>query len=233
VIVPKFQITDIINRSNNVSSFRFKRPLDFQYLPGQYIIVQLDIKHQSVQKAFSLSSSPTETEFIEFTKKFTGHEFSEGLKALQVGDSLNVDGPFGYFTLKENENKIVMLAGGIGVTPFRSMIQYCVDKGIDNDIVMIYSNKTEDDIIFRDDFQEMMTKHPNFSIVLTCTRPTDNWTSICGRIDRNMIEREVPDFNERMFYVCGPPVMVESMRELLRSMDIPDNMILFEDFFGY
>jgi glycine betaine catabolism B len=233
VIFSTFQIADIINRSNNISSFRFKRPDDFQYLPGQYIIVQLRINHQLVQKAFSLSSSPTEQEFIEFTKKFTGHEFSEGLKALQVGDFLNLDGPFGSFTLKEDDNKIAMLAGGIGVTPFRSMIQYSMDKGIDNDIVMICSNKTEDDIIFKDDFQEMMKQHPNFSIVLTCTRPTDNWTGICGRIDRNMIEREVPDFRERMFYICGPPVMVESMKELLRSMDIPDNMILFEDFFGY
>lgn len=144
-----------------------------------------------------------------------------------------MEGPFGSFTLKEDEKKIAMLAGGIGVTPFRSMIKYSTDKGIDNDIIMICSNKTEDDIIFKNDFEKMIKQHSNFSIVLTCTRPTNNWTGICGRIDRDMIEREVPDFHDRMFYICGPPVMVENMRELLKYMDIPDNMILSEDFFGY
>jgi ferredoxin-NADP reductase len=226
----RFKIVDIINRTDNIRSFRLARPFEFQYLPGQYITVQLDLNGRLVQKAFTLSSSPTEREYIEFTKKFTGREFSEGLKTMQVGDSLDLDGPFGSFILREDEKKIALVAGGIGVTPFRSMIRYSVDKGIVNDIILICSNQTQNDIIFRDDFQKLMEQHTCFSLVLTCTRPDKDWTGVCGRIDHVMIEREIPDFNERLFYICGPPLMVESMRKILKEMGLPDEKVLFEDF---
>lgn len=232
-IFSKFQITDIISRSKNINSYRFNKNTDFRYLPGQYIIAQLEINGKLIQKPFSLSSSPTEYRFIEFTKKFTGHEFSDALQTMQVGDSLYMDGPFGSFTLKEQEKKIAMLAGGIGVTPFRSMIQYSVDKELDNDIILICSNRTEEDIIFKEDFDEMMRKKQNFSIVLTCTRPGRQWTGRSGRIDLVMIQNVIPDFSERLFYICGPPTLVESMRKLLQEMYIPDERILFEGFFGY
>ena len=228
----KFQVTEIIDRTTNVRSYRFDRPHDFLYLPGQYVIVQVENNGKMIQKAFSLSSSPTEEGSIEFTKKFTGHEFSDALKAREVGDELGLDGPYGSFILNEQEKKIVMLAGGIGVTPFRSMIKYSMDRDLDNNIVLICSNRTEDDIIFYNEFKSMM-RSSRLSVVLTCTRPSDQWKGICGRIDRTIIKKEVPDFLQRLFYICGPPPMVQSMRELLEEMEIPKERILFEDFFGY
>ena len=129
--------------------------------------------------------------------------------------------------------KIAMLAGGIGITPFRSMIQYSIDMNLGIDIVLMCSNRTEDDIIFKEDFEDMMKKRSRFSMVLTCTRPGDTWTGICGRINSEMIQQEIPDVRERLVYICGPPVMVESMVQILHEMTVPDHRILVENFLGY
>ncbi|MCL7475543.1 MAG: FAD-dependent oxidoreductase [Methanosarcinales archaeon] len=228
----KFQITEIIDRTTNVRSYRFDRPPDFLYLPGQYVMVQVENNGNMIQKTFSLSSSPTEEGYLEITKKFTGHEFSDALKAREVGDELGLDGPRGSFILNEQEKNIVMLAGGIGVTPFRSMIKYSMDRDLDNTIVLICSNRTEEDIIFSDEFRSMM-RSGRLSMVLTCTRPSDQWKGICGRIDRTMIQKEVTDLLQSLFYICGPPSMVQSMREPLEEMEVPKERILFEDFYGY
>lgn len=227
------QIIDIIKRTHDVKSFRFARPEGFDYKPGQYILVSLNVEDSVITKAFSLSSSPTEKDHIEFTKKLTGHPFSNVLDTMKTGNSAVINGPFGKMTFEGEYSKVALLSGGIGVTPMISICKYCTDMHIDTDIVLIYSNRAEEDLAFMKELDEMMHSNSNFRIIYTLTRATESWTGYRERIHENLILREVPDYKERHFYICGSPEMVHSMEEILTSMVVPEDKIKKESLAGY
>lgn len=224
---------DIIKRTNDVKSFRFRRPEGFDYKPGQYILVSLEVEGKVITKAFSLSSSPTEKDHIEFTKKLTGHPFSNVLDNMKIGDSAVISGPFGKMTFEGEYAKVALLSGGIGITPMISICRYCTDLHLDADIVLIYSNKTENDLAFREELDEMMHNNNNLKVVYTLTRASESWTGCRERICENMVIREIPDYRERHFLICGPPEMVRSMEEMLTAMKIPKDMVKKETLAGY
>nr|WP_091708662.1 FAD-binding oxidoreductase [Methanolobus vulcani] len=226
-------VTEIIRRAYNVKSFRFKRPEDFDYKAGQYVIIKLTDGEKKKGKPFTLSSSPTEKDHIEFTKKLTGHEFSNILDSMVPGDKATVKGPFGKLTFEGEHAKIALLSGGIGITPMISICKYCTDMKLDTDIMLICSDKTEEDMIFKEELEEMEKQNPNLKVFHTLTRASENWTGCRERICENLILRELPDYSERTFYVCGPPPMVDAMVELLQSMRIPDSEINKESLIGY
>ncbi|WP_406660083.1 FAD-binding oxidoreductase [Methanolobus sp. ZRKC3] len=229
----KQPIIDIIQRSHDTKSFRFTRKDDFDYKPGQYVIVTLDVDGKSVSKPFTLSSSPSEKEHIEFTKKFTGHDYSNVMDAMVIGDEMIISKPYGQFTFEGEYDKIALISGGIGITPMISICKYCTDMQLSTDIKLICSNKTEDDIIFTDELEEMMQQNPNLYAFDTLTRASDEWTGCSGRICDTLIQKEIPDYAERVFYVCGPPPMMDSMVEMLKIMNIADEMIKQESLLGY
>jgi ferredoxin-NADP reductase len=224
---------DIIKRTHDVKSFRFKRPEGFDYKPGQYILVSLEVEGKSITKAFSLSSSPTEKDHIEFTKKLTGHPFSNVLDNMKTGDSAVISGPFGKMTFEGEYAKVALLSGGIGITPMISICRYCTDLHLDADIMLIYSNKTENDLAFREELDEMMHNNSNLKVVYTLTRASESWTGCRERICENMVVREIPDYRERHFLICGPPEMVRSMEEMLTAMKIQKDMVKKEALAGY
>lgn len=227
------KMIDIIKRTYDVKSFRFHRPEGFDYKPGQYILVSLTVEGNVMTKAFSLSSSPTEKDHIEFTKKLTGHPFSNALDNMKIGDSAVISGPFGKMTFEGEYAKIALLSGGIGITPMISICKYCTDLHLDADIVLIYSNKTENDLAFMKELDEMMHNSNNLKIVYTLTRASESWTGCRERISENMIVSEIPDYMERRFYICGAPDMVKSMEEMLTAMKIPKDMVKKEALSGY
>lgn len=227
------KIIEIIKRTHDVKSFRFPRPEDFDYKPGQYILVSLTVEGNVVTKAFSLSSSPTEKDHIEFTKKLTGHPFSNVLDNMKVGDNAVISGPFGKMTFEGEYAKVVLLSGGIGITPMVGICRYCTDMHLDADIVLIYSNKTENDLAFMKELDEMVHNNTNIRIIYTLTRASESWAGYRERISEKMIINEVPDYMERRFYICGPPEMVHSMEEMLTAMNIPKDMVKKESLTGY
>lgn len=226
-------IIEIIKRTHDVKSFRFPRPEGFDYKPGQYILVSLTVEDNVVTKAFSISSSPTEKKHIEFTKKLTGHPFSNVLDNMKIGDSAMINGPFGKMTFEGEYDKVVLLSGGIGITPMISICKYCADMHLDSDIVLIYSNRTENDLAFMEELDEMMHSNRNLKVFYTLTRASENWTGSRERISEKIIANEVPDYMERRFYICGPPEMVNSMEEVLAAMKVPKDMVKKEALSGY
>ena len=121
----KFETTiqEKIPRTHDTTSYRFPRPKELQYKPGQYFFVTIKQNGKELNKHFSFSTSPTEPDYIEFTKKLTDHEYSMALKAAKVGDWARIDAPYGKFTFDGEYPKIALLCGGIGITPFMSMIK--------------------------------------------------------------------------------------------------------------
>ena len=226
-------VEDIISRAYDVKSFRFPLPADFVYKAGQFIMVTIRSGENKLTKPFSISSSPTEKDHIEFTKKLTGHEFSKALDDLKIGDVVEINGPYGRFTFEDEYEKLCMLSGGVGITPLRSICKYYTDTKSDVNIILIYGNRTEKNIIFREDLEQMQKQNINLRVVLTLDEPGDGWSGEIGIINTNMLKRKVPDYVERVFYTCGPPGMVLAMTNLLKSINIPEKQIRTENFAGY
>ncbi|NQT23160.1 MAG: FAD-dependent oxidoreductase [Candidatus Omnitrophica bacterium] len=230
-------LSDVIQRAEGVKSFRFKVGKPTSFLAGQFFFVTIRINGEERTKHFSFSNSPTEARYIEFTKRITSSEYSTALDTMKVGDWARLKLPLGAFTLENERSKIAFLSGGIGITPIRSMIKYVVDTKLQTDIVLLYSNRTEDQIIFRGDFDEMQNASANIRIVYTLTSKELNkasWNGRTGYVNEGMIKEEIPDYLERVFYVCGPPAMVNGMMDILKNkLSISQDNLKSENFTGY
>lgn len=225
------KILEIRHETHDTKTFKFEVPADFTFKPGQFMMFGAPVGEKIETKAFTISSSPTRKGYIEITKKMSESPHSKSVANLKEGDTALIKGPYGVFTFREEEMNTVVLAGGIGVTPFRCYIQYVVDKGLPNNITMFYSNKTTEDIAFQEELDNITKSHPNIKVVNTITRPEQNkkpWSGLTGRVDINMIKNHC-DINTALFYTCGPLPMINAVIEMLQAAGIPRNRIRMEE----
>lgn len=229
----ELKVKEVIQRTHNVKSFRLEVDRDIAYKAGQYMIVSLK-PGKEWARPLSISSSPTEKGYIEFTKKLTESSFSAALNELRPGDRVGVKYPFGKFTLDDASKKIAFLSGGIGVTPVRSICKYVVDKMTGTDAVLLYGNSSREDIVFKEDFDLMAKSYPRLRVVHVLSSPCKDFPCESGYIRDEIIRKEIPDFSDRKFFICGPPGMVESMKKiLLEELGIDKKNIITEGFLGY
>lgn len=224
-------VKKIIPRTHNVKSFRLDIKNGADFKAGQFMFVTLK---EGLSKHFTISNSPTEKGYIEFTKKLTDSEFSKQLDRLKPGDQAKVKYPFGRFTFEGEYEKIAFLSGGIGITPIRSICKYVVDKNIGTDMVLLYGNRTTGDIAFKEDFDIMQKEYPRLRVVHVLSQAEPEWSGKTGHINSQIIKEEIPDYNQRRFYICGPPLMVEVMEKiLLDELALPKEFVITESFTGY
>jgi ferredoxin-NADP reductase len=229
----KARIIEIIQRNDNVKSFRLEISGVLDFKAGQFLLVRLGTDPQ-LKRYLSISSSPTEKGYLEFTKKLTESDFSKILDKLKVNDVIALQYPFGKFVLDEAFSKIAFLSGGIGITPIRSICKYVVDKKLGSDIVLIYANRSLKDIVFKDDFDAMQEVYPALRVTHVLSEASAGFICTVGRINAGVIKREIPDYLQRKFYLCGPPQMVEAMRLLLaEELGVSPEMVVTENFQGY
>jgi ferredoxin-NADP reductase len=230
-------VTDIIVRNYNVKSFRLAVREKISFRAGQFLQVTLNVNGTDQSKYFSFSSAPTEQGYIEFTKKMTGSEFSKALEVLKAGSKLKIKMPLGSFVLDETIPKQAFLSGGIGITPIRSMLKDAWDRRLPGDRVLFYSNRSPEDIIFKEELETMAKEWKDLRVVFsldTTEACPPGWRGKCGFISATMIKEELPDYAERIFYVCGPPVMVKNLLSILEDqLKIPVEKIKIENFAGY
>jgi len=227
------KIKEIIPRTSDVTSYRFSRPPELAYKPGQYFFTTIKQGDKELTHHFSFSSSPTEKEHFEFTKKLTDHEYSMALKAVKVGDWARIDAPYGQFTFEGEYPKIALLAGGIGITPFVSICKYAADKRLNSKITLFYGCRTQNDIAFKQELEKMQEENKNLKVVFIVNEATSQWKGATGVITADMIKKELPDYNENVFYVCGPPPMVAAMKTLVVSIGLQKAQLKLEYFTGY
>ncbi len=227
------KIKEVIRRTHNVKSIRVETEGSVAFKAGQFLSVSLR-PQKEFKRYLSISSSPTETGYIEFTKKLTDSDFSRALDALKAGDRVNIQYPMGKFTLEDSVNKIAFLSGGIGITPIRSMAKYAADMKLDKDMVLLYSNRTIDDIAFRDELEVIQKQYPKFKVVHILCEAHPGFSCVSGIINSGLIKKEIPDYKERLFYLCGPPGMVEEMKRMLsQELGLAQDKIITENFQGY
>jgi glycine betaine catabolism B len=229
------ELIEIITHCCDVKTFRFKLDEEIIFKPGQYLVLTLEIEGKNVSKVFSISNSPTEKGFVQFTKKISESDFSKALLQLKIGQVYSFRLPMGKFTFEGEFPKAAFLSGGIGITPIRSILKYATDKKLPSSLFLFYSSRTPEYLIFRNDFIQMQKGNSNIKVVYTLTQ-CDEKVEGCrlGYIDEELIRSQMPDYHERVFYICGPPGMVESMRlMLLNKLSIDPQKIITEDFVGY
>jgi len=223
----------------SVTTFRFDlggRTID--YRPGQYALVKLDQVQdpRGPQRQFTLSSSPTEDGFVAITTRLTGSPFKERLAALRAGEEAELRAAMGVFTL-ENGRPAVMLAGGIGITPFRSMIRYAADRGLDLPLALLYSCRTPDEIAFKTELDEVARTHRNLRLMYTVTRPDRSsaaWDGRTGRFGAREVRDAANGLGQALYYVCGSGAMVDgATRMLAEELRIAPDDVRSEDFPGY
>ena len=229
----ELKIKEIIPMTYNVKSFRLEVGGDTGFKAGQFLQVALKTNPE-LKRYLSISSSPTEKNYLEFTKKITESEFSKTLDSLKAGDTVIIKYPFGNFVIQDNYSKIAFLSGGIGITPIRSICKYVVDNQSGIDIVLIYANRIINDIAFREDFDDMQKQYPKLKVVHVLSQTAVGFQGRTGRINSQIIKEEIFDYKERKFYLCGPPAMVEAMKKILtEELVVFQANIITENFQGY
>lgn len=216
-----------------IRKVRVSAPLDLAFRPGQYFDVFFGEKLSTM---LSCCCKPNNGGYLEFAKRNTGSDFSKTFVSLKKGDKLRLLGPIGRFVLDESNSVMVFLSGGIGITPLRSMLQYATEKKLPAKIYFLYSNKTPDEIAFRSELEQAASSNPNFKLVLTITRPEksmEQWNGLVGRIDDEFIKRNVPEYEQASYYICGPPLMVDAMRKVVEELGVQKEKIKTENFTGY
>jgi ferredoxin-NADP reductase/nitrite reductase/ring-hydroxylating ferredoxin subunit len=231
-----------------------KIPL-LDYTAGQFAFFDIGGVYNDPKgpiRHFTISSSPTEN-FIMFSTRIRDSPYKKRLSNLEVGTKVKVRGPEGQFVLHQDYSKpAVFLSGGIGVTPFRTMIKYATDKQLPVKIVMFDSNRNVNNILFKREFDEWANINKNLKIIYTVsereeedrheqpsspsTAKRNDWRGEYGRIDKAMILKYVDArvLDNSIFYICGPPSMLKAMQALLQEqLEIPKERIKVEEFTGY
>lgn len=221
-------------------AFYFEKPGDFSFTPGQYIDLELLDQNTGVDDdkyhSFSIVSTPQD-DFIMIATRMRGTKFKNKLKDAPERYEVGVDGSHGSFVLHKDENvPAVFLAGGIGITPFYSIIKDTIVNKPKQWMYLFYSNRRPQDIAFHDELALLAARHDQFCLIETITdRPGEfeDWYGETGRINKAMLEKNLAKLIGPIYYVAGPPVMVSGLRQMLLDAGILQATIRSEDFVGY
>lgn len=212
----------------------------FVFKPGQSIrITLLDPLYQDKKgnaRDFSIASSPDEP-CLMIATRMTGSAFKRSLADLPVGSGVRVNGPYGEFLLDVDPMRpAVFLAGGIGITPFRSMIKHAIERQSPQRLTLVYSNRTPDDAAFLDELQNWERENPNFRLIATMTQPQNSgktWTGRTGYVGVEFVRDCLRDQTPSVYYVAGPPRFVSAVAAVLATAGVNESDIRTDEFFGY
>ncbi|MEW6063068.1 MAG: FAD-dependent oxidoreductase [Nanoarchaeota archaeon] len=217
------KVLDTKKLSSGVATIRFKPNKMMEFKPGQFINIYLEGTKKPAA-AYSIASPP-DKDYIEISVKPVG-EFSNKLCNVKVNEVIKAKGPFGHFYLDENKDA-VLIAGGIGICPFKSMVDYAIKKKLKNNITLLYSCRTPNEIIYYDNLKSIREK--NIKAVFTVTRyEGKDWRGESGRINKEMIKKYVKDLNNSVFYICGLRNMAEDIKNILKKLNVSDGNIRVE-----
>ncbi len=210
----------------------------FEHQPGQYVFYELDVldfpDERGNRRHFTISSSPTEKGILMFTTRMRGSGFKETLRHAPLGYEINIGTPLGHFVMPEGETRRhVFIAGGIGITPYRSMLRYAVDTKKPIDVVLLDFNHSSADIVFGQELEEIARQMATFSLVHVLSDPEPGWKGEKGRLNEALLRKWVPNLDQRLFWISGPPPMVTAYKELVKQTGVGDQAIRTDSFAGY
>jgi ferredoxin-NADP reductase len=212
-----------IIEAKNTKSFFFEKPKGLEFVAGQYSYLTLG----KTTKQLTIASSPTE-EFIQITTRIRREsEFKQNLDNLEIGSEIEARAPFGTFILEDKFKNNIFLAGGIGITPFRSMIKYNIDRKLGIKMHLIYSN-SDSEFVFKEELDQWQKENDFIKV-------SYHNSSISGHLDSFKLSSlyTTYDIQHTVFYAVGPHAFVNSMEDILEELNIPTDKINTEKFTGY
>ena len=221
-------------------AFQFEKPEGFTFKAGQAIDMTLinpsETDGEGSGRAFSIASAPDEEMFLVATR-MRDTAFKRVLGTLPIGSQVKIEGPFGNLVLHNDQARAgVFLAGGIGITPFRSILRRAAREQLPHRLFLFYANRRPEDSPFLQEVETLQRQNPSYTFVATMTdmsRSDRSWQGETGRINQAMLTKHLKSLASPIYYIAGPPGMVRAMRILLNSMRVDDGDIRTEEFAGY
>ena len=226
--------------ADGTMAFHFERPADFNFKAGQAIDLILPALSANDVKpgrhTFSIVSAPYEN-CLTIATRMRGSPFKQAMGCLTAGACVELDGPFGSLTLHNDRRRpAIIIAGGIGITPFVSILRQAAKEQLAQGFILIYSNRRPEDAAFLAELQSKEAHMANLQLIPTMTQSGQSklaWTGKTGQIDTGMLKQVAAGQSAPIYYLAGPPAFVEAMQDLLNETGVDDDDIRSEGFYGY
>lgn len=221
-------------------AFHFEKPPGFAFKAGQAIAWTLldppETDDEGATRNFTIASAPVEADLMIATR-MRDSAFKRVLKTMPLGTEVRIVGPFGSLILHPDAARpAVFLAGGIGITPFRSMLRQAAEQKLPHQLFLFYSNRRPEDAAFLEELEELEKENINYKVIGTMTdmaRSNRVWRGETGFINQEMLTKYIGDLAAPVYYIAGPPAMVAAMRLALSKANIADDNVRAEEFSGY
>jgi ferredoxin-NADP reductase len=232
------RVARIFEESPNVRTLRLVNPegseLPFRHLPGQFVTFTVRPIDAPVKRSYTIASPPTRRDYLEVTvKREERGTVSSFLHGVHEGDTLQVTGPSGNFTfMGEGANSIVLISGGVGVTPMMSVLRHLTDRSWSGDIFFVYGCRSDRDVIYRQELEYLQLRYPNLKLVIVADEAGTDWPHARGRITAELLAAAIPHIQTRRIHLCGPPAMMTALRATLAELNVPAEQVKTEVFIG-
>ena len=226
-----YQLTTIHHDTHDTKTFRFSLPASatLDMLPGDYLYLHATINGKAMKRPYTPSSMPGATGYFDLTvKRYENGLISKYLHEQKVGDTVLMSGPNqGGHWVDGMAKKVGLVAGGTGITPMISIIRWILAQRLDAELFLVFANKTEADIIFREEWNRNVREHSNFHCYHLLEQPPAGWSQGIGRITEDVLRRQLPSPNsETVIFLCGPPPMVDHLEASLKGLGYSEQAII-------
>lgn len=232
-MIARCRVLESEEKTPSVHNIRIEKPTGFDFAPVQFCGLELETAEGAQEYSMSLACSPTKP-YLEFGARISPSPWKTAFRALKPGDTVEIDGPYGHFVLDQSRDA-VFIAGGIGITPLKGMMEFAADRDLPTRITLLYSNRSETEIAYRAELEALVPNHPRLKVMHTLTRdPPPGWAGRTGRVDVAMLRDATDGLMDPKYYICGLPEMVRGVGTMLvRELQVPRERLVVEQFWGY
>ncbi len=228
-------LSSIEQETHDTRTLRFLVPEErrFRAKPGQFLTFHWFIEGERVPRSYTISSSPTHTDYVEITPKRIENGYVSNFlhDQAKLGLTVRARGPYGMFYFDQMVHRsIVLIAAGSGITPMISILRYIDDLRLPTPVILLYCVRTHKDIIFEAELERLRRSAPNFNYGVSLSQPDDDWRGHRGRLTREFISQHVTDLDTPTFFLCGPQPFMEKARQILTSSGVDESRINQESF---
>ncbi len=224
------EVTDIADEVRHFV-FEASETERLEFIPGQFVSLSSMIEEKKVTRAYSIASPPCGNIFELCLNRVKEGKLSPRLFEMQVGDTIEMQGPLGYFVLRKPLSDSVLIATGTGIAPFRAMIKshFSGHEAGERQFTLLFGVRYERNIMYREEFEHIAAHHPNFRFWPTLSRPDTPWEGRAGHVQAHLLEA-IGDRRDVDVYICGLKLMVDDVRSRLKELGFDRKRIIYEKY---